>query len=107
MRTPEEIAWGIADEGWYTTDAGKKALANEIARAIRAALPTWQDISTAPKDTSVLTWHPEAGIRTLFLDNEGEWWCSMDTDPKYAVIWKELHPTHWMPLPTPPEIPKD
>ena len=53
---------------------------------------TWQPIETAPRDgTRVLVYERDAALGAISLnwvDQDG-WWLG--------------HPTHWMPLPTPPE----
>jgi hypothetical protein len=69
----------------------------------------WQPIETAPTDgTAVLLWpygysdiwqgHADCEVVLGYFDNEGreEWF-----NPE-AREWFE--PTHWMPLPAPPEL---
>jgi hypothetical protein len=64
----------------------------------------WQPIETAPKDgTEVLLWikgdeeSPRKGRWEERLDlRRGHKWC-------VAYGWCEDTPTHWMPLPEPPE----
>ena len=72
---------------------------------------TWQPIETAPKDGRGIILIdmgapvPEAGIGYW----AGDLWSCVDPSPEaladratiQAITW--LHPTHWMPLPAPPE----
>ena len=74
----------------------------------------WKTIDTAPKDgTTVLVYPPHWGNATVSI----AWW----DDDKYAnrprPFWKRIDarqitdsrenpPTHWMPMPPPPEIPE-
>lgn len=77
----------------------------------------WQDISTAPRDgTPMQGWVHEINRGVSAVETRtywepkirfeaGEWeykhshgWFFMN-----MVSWIERHPTHWMPLPTPPE----
>ena len=66
----------------------------------------WQPIETAPRDgTAVLCWpfnysslfegkaEPEIVIGFF---SENDWWCESN-------VSKTFDPTHWRPLPTPPE----
>lgn len=66
----------------------------------------WQDISTAPRDGTVIF------LATPYGDEEGHWdddqkqWLSerIDSSHGYEV---ELHPTHWLILPPLPKPPKE
>lgn len=78
----------------------------------------WMPIETAPRDgTRILGWNAEYGMRETFMTKFGEGspgyalWKSGDgplnsgwrwSEPKnnWASSWR---PTHWMPLPEPPE----
>jgi len=72
----------------------------------------WQPIETAPKDgTAVLLYKPDEemmGSYTLvgFWDKQ---WCNWAGDGDALVYFSYLyqkeygHPTHWQPLPEPPE----
>lgn len=55
----------------------------------------WQPISTAEAATPVLTWGPEDGIKVGFR-YDGAWMSEGGDD-----LWM-IEPTHWMPLPEPP-----
>lgn len=65
-------------------------------------IDNWQLIETAPKD----------GTRILATDGyevekirwqRGVWVIRNCSDPFYDEEWDENTPTHWMPLPKPPE----
>jgi len=60
---------------------------------------TWQPIETAPKDCGeLLLWVPDAEdmlIGTYLGGPEAGWHLG------WTLI--RIHPTHWMPLPEPPE----
>ena len=60
----------------------------------------WLDISTAPKDHfPVLTWSRHDGQVVAFLDVTWAWWSIPNGDEAM-----EHPPTHWRPLPTPPNV---
>lgn len=70
------------------------------ARAAIAAMdrPGWRPIETAPKDgRRVLLWHP-----SWEAPSGGQWYGS-DWRLFYHGGAYATQPTHWMPLPTPPE----
>ena len=67
----------------------------------------WQPIETAPKDGAVLIhWSEQAGFNgnTEVAEqyDPGEW-ASCES---CGMTWQE-EPTHWMPLPEPPEVKND
>jgi hypothetical protein len=65
----------------------------------------WQPIETAPKDgTEILAW--DGSVRTTAV-----WWVpgkqwSLVSPGEYAED-SEVWPTHWMPLPEPPNLSRD
>jgi hypothetical protein len=65
---------------------------------------SWQSIETAPKETRVLGWCPYEGISfptvmaVVMDETTNEWW--PDT---WEATDNPIQPTHWMPLPAPPE----
>ena len=74
----------------------------ETERQIAEALGCWQDIRTAPKDgTTVDLWSPKYVRFTgcvwtkLYKRNDYQWF-------QYGTDGYEIEPTHWMPLPAPP-----
>jgi len=84
-------------------DAGYQAMFNhdnvvDIYRAMLAAAPPvdgWQPIETAPRDgTPVLAYWPgEAAMFGVVMWDGDDW-----RESEY--VWR--YPTHWMPLPQPP-----
>jgi FtsZ-binding cell division protein ZapB len=65
---------------------------------VQAAPSLWRPIETAPKDeTRVLLFVPPYGPTTGHRGSvSGAWRC-------HSVLNQEVQPTHWMPLPPPPE----
>jgi hypothetical protein len=60
----------------------------------------WQQIETAPAGgKNVLTFSPDTGYKVAW-SMEGETWVAGDEDEKSFII---AQPTHWMPLPSPPQ----
>lgn len=66
--------------------------------------PQWQPIETAPKDgTRVILYVPPYGAMTghntfsNFGGRQSDYWSC------HSSLNRDAQPTHWMPLPTPPE----
>lgn len=78
--------------------AGMVDPAAEI-QALRLAAPVWQTIETAPKSSRSVMIHCSEYRNTYVAENgTGKWrhfGCGRDVMEK---------PTHWMPLPTPPQV---
>lgn len=77
-------------------------------------MSSWQPIETAPTDgTPVLGWNAEYGARetrsvTYTPGSPGfeagrtdRWWRWSEPKNSWLMAWD---PTHWMPLPPPPEV---
>ena len=70
------------------------------------AMSDWQPIETAPKDgTVILAWRDGWVKPTLLLwlahrDLEAPGWCPYERQP---IRPRGSQPTHWMPLPEPPQ----
>ncbi len=111
----------IGTGGWIPTplqQSFRLALADEVrsAEALRAALaeqaPQWQPIETAPKDgTYVLVvppTHSSVSCSVARFDNDRysrkprPFWNRSDGWGRVSVS-RDTPPTHWMPLPKPPE----
>ena len=107
--TRDQIA-AIAER--YTFENGG---ALKLADAILAALPMWQPIETAPKDEIVLLSHEMDGkqivTQAAYSHEKLIWWpvsefsvmCENIIPSGASITFQIVDPTHWMPLPTPPE----
>src|SRR5688500_10154734 len=79
----------------------------EVAiRAIKAALNTrtsehWQDIESAPRDGTEIIVGRIVGIRLDWWHKA--WWPTNQTGTMWRTANGACQPTHWMPLPTPPQ----
>lgn len=69
----------------------------------------WQPIETAPKDSEILLWFPRWKAKTgrfqadKYSARPRPYW-TMDAERLWGVRDVRLNqPTHWMPLPPPPE----
>lgn len=62
----------------------------------------WQPISTAPKDGTDILGYDGYQMTTVTWFEIGKWW-SLVAPGSYAED-SEWTPTHWMPLPEPPEV---
>ena len=94
--------------------SGPKNTDTEAIAAWNRRAPVWQLISTAPKDGSKVMLHgPVAWLEYMFDDaapleeasvfgsfSDGEW--RTETANPYSDI---VRPTHWQPLPAPPQEP--
>lgn len=89
---------------WIEATINDMAAAEEAARA-----SGWQDISTAPKDgTWVLLFAPDPKYPTVdFTHWIAQWGECRDMlnwiDQDESIVVDNHEPTHWMPLPEPPE----
>ena len=91
--SPEELHIFDDDEDWTDED---QAAYERLMQRLSKKESLWQPIETAPKDgTEILGWPVEGGdnnIAIVYYFFRG--WCSGD----YGA-----DPTHWMPLPKPPD----
>lgn len=63
----------------------------------------WQPIETAPRDgTIILAYDPACHPDVYTVRFEHEHWAIADAEAFSTLT----NPTHWMPLPSPPEIGK-
>ena len=86
-------AYNSYTTSWSADDAGLRA-----ALAV-VPLPEWRPISEAPKDgTRVLLWRRAIRDQPTPIMADG-FWCET------CWVWPYLlsEPTHWQPLPAPPE----
>ncbi len=64
----------------------------------------WQPIDTCPKMTAVLLWASGYHVGH-FNETNGKWWTYTDGRGTTSEVLLNANnkPTHWMPLPTPPQ----
>ena len=89
---PHELAWEAADE--------IERLRKEVDLVSPPPQSAWRPIEIAPKDQWVLVYERHWGLKVAKWFCEDQWRYANDTaDGGYQCC----HPTHWMPLPEPPE----
>jgi hypothetical protein len=100
MRTFSDTAWDIASR--YSDVLASET--RDLAAAIDGIVPKWQPIETAPRDGEWISlWckgQPlslPAGVPAFWEDDLG--WVAVRDDDLLLTD----NPTHWMPLPAPPE----
>lgn len=99
--TEEELTDLISDaitdslEMDWTSRDGARA----VVRALRAAnvMPVWHPIESAPKDGTLILAPVGHGIMDVV-----SWWGGQWRETANALAIRN-EPTHWQPLPTPPE----
>jgi hypothetical protein len=99
-----DIDTGRSLSGRATRPADEAAIS--VASSPEASIPNaWQPIDTAPKDRVVLLYVPDMGnwpddpaiVTAIWGDGQG--W--VDNGMAHCATYG--HPTHWMPLPEPPQ----
>ena len=107
--TPE-MAYAWLTHPYVCTSDMVKAAARIMASTPSPEGQTWQPIETAPKngtriDLWAKSWLP-AFDRFEFRRFADCYWSKGDTMCNVKAAWagldREWHPTHWMPLPSPP-----
>ena len=78
------------------------------ARAAIAAMPSpWRDISSAPRDgTRIMVYRPDAKkspYNEHTVVGTDYWSDRYSSTPCWSQSRRDEQPTHWMPLPAPPE----
>ena len=67
----------------------------------------WKPIETAPKDGTQILAHARDAYGINYY-SVAEWATAMDYNPRSVAGWfwaYAIRPTHWMPLPEPPDAP--
>ena len=103
--TPERIVawWPIGQSIGGCVDRNQDiipehGLGSEVEYLRADLVPQWQPIETAPKDGTVVLlgradYYPKSGY---WVEHEFQDWWGWDRD-------RACPPTHWMPLPEPPQ----
>lgn len=116
----DDRALQLAMEAYHPSTTGQPDR-DRLARAITAYLAAlspgstgsaegWQDISTAPKDGTIIVWSPMGGGKVFFAqwdDNRyattpKPYWRFSDERIWGTTAVRKAQPTHWRPLPAPP-----
>lgn len=64
----------------------------------------WQPIKTAPKDGSAFLAYGEENIAAVYWEDDFDGWQVYGAETYISEeFWLSFKPTHWMPLPPPPE----
>ena len=97
------LAEGDADDADAALIVALRNNLPEILAALTARSDGWRDIEGAPRDGLALIggWWPEGEEYAA-----GTWWQNIGHCTKHGVYgdWADCaEPTHWQPLPTPPE----
>ena len=71
-----------------------------VREAIATAVPEWSPIETAPKDVTVLLCGAKRLEMCVGMNHSRDGWVT-DTTSGWVSMYP---PTHWMPLPPPPEV---
>ncbi len=64
---------------------------------------TWQPIASAPKDNWLLGWEIRSGIGLIGWTGGEFQWQTQLMRIKLTGSWEGYSPTHWQPLPAPPD----
>jgi len=69
---------------------------------------TWQPISTAPKDgTEIDVWIGSERVVDVFWSHKRNAWCRSEYEQNFGYVDYTIQPpTHWMPIPSPPQEPQ-
>lgn len=92
----------LARDGWRPEFAAFVAAAPRLLRLLLAER-AWQPIETAPKDGTAIIGFDAARESSQPALNGVEFMRWVDGVWRDPETWT-CHPTHWMPLPAPPEV---
>ncbi len=108
-KTTAENELVLKVRGCLSALGNKNLLDGDIKDIIAALLPSapagWMDIKDAPKDgTEILAYWSESAVYSIIAwyankdDKDGGYWLDETEEGLLLTL-----PTHWMPLPQPPE----
>lgn len=89
-----ELALSMIDEQYSIID--------DLNRHIRKHACVWHTMETAPTAKEIMLYSPRYGVFVSQICRRGVWLACRDKDFKVTSEW--IIPTHWMPLPAPPNL---
>ncbi|OAJ67731.1 DUF551 domain-containing protein [Gluconobacter cerinus] len=108
------ILFETKDYEEYQREFHRACIRREVSAALKAAdAAAWQPIESAPKDGTVIN----VLLRHDISDSDREFYCYPQSRVSFGWAWENgkfrpctglslpvfIEPTHWMPLPHPPE----
>ena len=100
-----EIWHGWHDDALNHADIAKNELRSLASRLAASPVPAgWLPIETAPKDGTEFLGYRHGRMATSHCvpRDDCEMWVFGNESGAYEC-WPQVRPTHWMPLPSPPE----
>lgn len=87
---------------WCDARAGVDAACDALPKIIRALAPHWQPISSEPKNGLPRLYLCNGISVQGFIDATGGHCMQCPTHPHWRTM--KAQPSHWQPLPAPPEV---
>lgn len=101
MNTQEAIKILEQEKSWRSGEDIKEALHLAIEHMKRWQ---WQPIESAPMCQDIDLWTQYGRNVRCQHDDYGHWYIWSDEFNQYVALANSIKPTHWMPLPEPPQV---